>query len=246
MRFVEFRRRCQLALHRLMHGDSYLIHGVNVAIPASVGTELRYQLMRGRYENDEADAVRRYLPVGAAVIELGGSLGVMSKVIRSAIGNNGRHLIVEANPALINICKSNAADPRFDHQSEVINAAVAYGVDAINFQFGHNAHVGRIKNGANTDGVLVKTASLASLAEQLGENIPFCLVCDIEGAEYDVFENEFALFERLQFAVLEIHPEIFEESGRSRDSFMGLLNSRNIRVIEDHGQILVLAGPAAA
>lgn len=245
MKFVEFRRRCQLALHRLFNGDSYTIHGVNVMIPASVGTELRYQLMRGRYENAEADAVRRYLPVGAAVIELGGSLGVMSKVIRSMIGEQGRHLVVEANPALINICKGNATDSSFVNQSKVINAGIAYGVDAIKFQFGHNAHVGRIGNDADSDGVLVSAITLSSLAAQLGENLPFCLVCDIEGAEYDVFEKEFALFERLKFAVLEIHPEIFEESGRSRDSFMSLLKSRNIRVLEDHGQILVLAGPVA-
>ncbi len=246
MRFVELRRRCQLGFHRLFHGNGFSIHGVRVTVPAQAGTELRYQLMRGRYENDEAQAVRKFLGKGMSVIELGGSLGVMSKVIRSAIGSTGTHLVVEANPALIPICSNNALDPSCNTKTTVINAAAAYGSDTITFQFGHNAHVGRIGGGANGGGVSVKTTTLSALADMLDRNAPFCLVCDIEGAEYDVFELETAVFERLQYAIVEIHPDIFKESGRSREGFLNLLNQRNIRILDDQGQILVLAGPAAA
>jgi FkbM family methyltransferase len=243
MKFVEFRRRCQLLLHRLFHGDRYSIHGVTVNIPAQVGTELRYHLMRGRYENDEADAVRKYLRSGTNVVELGGSLGVMSKVIRSVIGPSGTHIVVEANPALIPICSNNAVDMRSPDKTTIINSAVAYGADSIRFQFGHNAHVGRI--GTASEGVFVKTISLSALVNMLDENAPFCLVCDIEGAEFDVFEQESTIFRLLQHAIIEIHPEVFNERGKSREDFLQLLKQHRIRVLEDKGQILVLAGPSA-
>ncbi|MGL4490921.1 MAG: FkbM family methyltransferase [Rhizobiaceae bacterium] len=245
MRFVEFRRRCQLAIHRLMHGDRYAIHGVTVSIPKQAGTELRYQLMRGRYENDEANAVRKYVPSGSSVIELGGSLGVMSKVIRSTIGPSGAHVVVEANPALIPICRANAVDPSCADKTSLINAAVAYGTDEITFQFGHNAHVGRVGSGATGAGVVVKTISLSELVEKLEAQAPYCLVCDIEGAEYDIFETESAIFEFLSYAIVEIHPEVFLERQKTRDDFLSLLAKRGIKVLEDQGQILVLAGPSA-
>ncbi len=245
MRFLEVRRRIQLAIHRLLHGNRFSIHGIQVEIPAQAGTELRYQLMRGRYENDEADAVRKYISAGASVIELGGSLGVMSKVIRSVIGASGTHIIVEANPALIPICSGNALDTSSAGKTRLINAAVAYGVNEIGFQFGHNAHVGRIGSSGTGESVLVKTVSLSDLVDMLDGNVPYTLVCDIEGAEYDIFENETAAFQRLQYAVLEIHPDFFAERGKTREDFLALLKRRNIRILKDQGQILVLAGPAA-
>lgn len=244
MRFVDARRQVQLALHRLFHGDRYSIHGVTVCVPPAAGLELRYQLMRGRYENEEARAVRRYVPPGASVIELGGSLGVMSKIIRSQIGQGARHIIVEANPDLVGICAANAVDPMNQSETILINAAVAYGVEHVAFQFGHNAHVGRI--GVETSGrsVRVTATTLSSLVSTLGGK-PYCLVSDIEGAEFAVFLNERSVFAQLQYAIIEVHSEIFASQGNSMEEFRAMLEARDLAILEDSGQIFVIAGPAA-
>ena len=108
MRFIDIRRNIQLELYRLIRGPSFAVHGVSVEVPRSVGIELRYNLMRERYENDEAELIRKYVSRGCNVVELGGSLGIVSRVIRDTIGPGAVHIVVEANPDLVEICAQNA------------------------------------------------------------------------------------------------------------------------------------------
>ncbi len=94
-------------------------------LPPRAGLGVRSSLLRDKYERDEAAMILRHLPADLPVIELGGSLGVISALIRSRLSPGTRHLIVEANPALIEICAGNAAG-KADGLSEVVNAAVHY------------------------------------------------------------------------------------------------------------------------
>ncbi len=243
MNVVELRRRLYLGLHSLRHGNRFSVHGTEVVLPPEAGTELRYQIMRGRYENDEANEVRRHVPRGAHVIELGGSLGVISKIIRETIGPEPHHIVVEANPQLIPICTANAS-PTSGGRTQVVHAAVAYGTDMVAFQFGHNANVGRVADEGESGVVRVKTTSLSALADMLPADAPFFLVCDIEGAELSMFENERAVFARMLGAIMEIHPDFFARSGKTRDDFLSLAARSGLTVAEDLGQVLVLLGPA--
>ena len=164
-------------------------HGISIKVPKDADIAIRYLLARGRpYEGPEADMVSKYLPLGMNVIELGGCYGIISALIRKQIGPDARHIIVEANPSLAKICARNANLENTNNMADVVVAAVDYsGAKEIRFAPGPNAHTGRVANNGER-GFTVPTTTLAEQLLKLPKN-KFILVCDIEGAELDLFQN---------------------------------------------------------
>ena len=105
----DFKRQYFARKYTEKYGDKFLINGLEVIIPKTVSPNIRYLLAKGRpYEVDEIELVSSVLRQGNNVLELGGSLGLLSRVIRNKIGPLAQHLIVEADPNLISICRKNA------------------------------------------------------------------------------------------------------------------------------------------
>ena len=68
-------------------GEFFSPHGIQVRVPQTSDLAIRYLLSKGRpYEEPEAKMVRRFLPEGTNVIELGGCFGIVSALIRDQIG----------------------------------------------------------------------------------------------------------------------------------------------------------------
>jgi FkbM family methyltransferase len=177
---------------------------------------------------------------------LGGSLGVVSRVIRSVIGPEAEHIVVEANPHLIGICRSNAVLAETPRRTRIIQGAVAYGAERVRFHSGCNAHEGWICGSTDSAEIEVETVTLASLAALLPPGGSFALVCDIEGAEFDVLEREGEIFQRVSRAIVEIHPKEFARRGRSEADFLALAAARGLQCISRDSHVLVFAGPGKA
>ena len=242
-------RQRRLARLQAEQGERFDLHGVSVLLPAAMASEsVRIQAMRGRYERKEARAIRRFLKPGTPVIELGGSLGVISAVIRSAIGPQAPHVVLEANPKLIHICAANAINPVAPERTRVLNAALAYGCDTVLFRCTADTLGGAITTTDEADAVAVRTTTLAALAAELP--VPpghsFALVCDIEGAELDMMQHEETVWRRVCLVVIETHPSSYAVQGSSEASFMALAKARGLRVLQQQKRVLVLAGPAAS
>lgn len=205
---------------QLFKGDRYRMHGVDITVPASVDPEIRYLLARKRpYEEPEARFVRAHLSPGTHVVELGGSIGVVSALVRKSIGPDARQIIVEANPALAKICKANAERYANAGRVDVVEAAIDYsGAPEVFFDFGHNAHTGHVAK----SGVPVPTTTLANVAAPLPDG-PRALVCDIEGAEIDLIEAEKATLNQFDVIILETHPGVYANGQRSLDTMLGTL-----------------------
>lgn len=242
MSLRNLRHAWRLHWHRRRHGDRFTIHGVEVRVPETVELGVRNALLRGRYETGEANAIRRHLRSGDTVIELGGSLGVISRVIRDMIGPEGWHVVVEANPRLIPVCTTNAQAGARPERTRVLHAALAYDCDRAHFQFGANAHIGRVHAAAAPGLVEVPAVTLSTLASWLPAQTPFALVCDIEGAELDLFQQEVEVFHRVSIAIIEIHPEHFERRGCSEADFLALATARGLNCIWRSVNILAFAG----
>ena len=108
--FRDFFRRSRVARHLAARGPVFDYHGLAVTMPQSAGLAAMNALLRGKYESEEAALIAKHLPADLPVIELGGSLGVVSRLIRSRLAPGTRHLVVEANPDLIEACSRNALD----------------------------------------------------------------------------------------------------------------------------------------
>lgn len=190
-------------------GDIFNPHGVPVKLPRNTDISIRYFLARGRpYEAPEARMVQKYISKGNNVIELGGCYGVISALIQKKIGPNAKHIIVEANPSLAAICAINANANKKVNNAEVVVAAVDYsGKKEISFAPGANAHVGHVAL-EGEEGFTVPTTTLAEQAKKLEGN-SYVLVCDVEGAELDLFQNERKSLSRVHLLILETHLHIY-------------------------------------
>lgn len=245
--FTAFRdwRRARFAnAYARAHEDRYQAFGLDLHVPAHVDAGVRYLLAKGRaYEAEEAHFIQASLSKGTPVIELGGSLGVISAVIRNQIGPDAMHVVVEANPDLAPICRENAGG---GSRTEVIEGAIAYtGAPTISFSRGRNAHEGKLaqKGDANTFEAPVLT--LSGILEKLPD-APFALVCDIEGGELPMLENEpREAFEQVSYAIFETHPEAFEAMGSSEELFLTMCFKKGLRQVNRRADVILFKGPAA-
>lgn len=220
---MKCKRNFLLALHHIFRGDRFRANGVVVNVPASVDSEIRYGLLRGRpYEQAEAKLIREALRKDTHVLELGGSIGVISAVIRSVIGPRATHVIVEADKNLAQVCAHNAFHGADRGCAIVKHGAVDYsGARHVFFDSGHNAHTGHVDHSA-LDGTAVPTITASAAAADLPEG-PFALVCDIEGAEYPMIEHDADLLGRVSVVIMELHPERYHSLGGSTEILMSRL-----------------------
>ncbi|MGY8789588.1 MAG: hypothetical protein ACKVKR_04735, partial [Pseudomonadales bacterium] len=101
--------------------------------------------------------VKSFLGKNTNVIELGGSLGIISALIRNQIGPRAKHIIVEANRDLASICALNAKQNGEVGATEVVVAAIDYsGAESVKFSAGNNAHIGHVSR-PNEEGLTTPT-----------------------------------------------------------------------------------------
>ena len=243
--FRDLKRRHYAERYRRRNGDTFEVYGHTVTIPPTVDPNIRYILAKGRpYEAEEVAFAQTVLRPGDPVIELGGSLGVVSRVIRELIGPDAPHVIVEANPDLVPICRANAGGR---DKTEIINAAIAYTGEAeVVFARGENAHAGHLATKGDPDTFSAPVIRLGDVVARLPSDAQFTLVSDIEGGELQMFADEPAeTFERLAHAVIEIHPRAFQQASSSEDDFMRLTRDKGLVLLDRKADVALFRGPAS-
>lgn len=239
--FRDFFRRRRVARHVARHGHVFDYHGVGVELPPTAGLAALSALIRGKYEREEAELILRHLPADLPVIELGGSLGVVSRLIRSRLAPGVMHVIVEANADLNDTLKANATRGVSDGATRVVNAAIGYDAPFVRFRLGRDVHANAIDDGTGQGSIReVPTVSLTKLLAEAGEPSSYVLVCDIEGAEFDLFEREQGALSKARLAIVEIHPRAYERVGRNVDEFLGLASSAGLRIVDQSADVVVL------
>lgn len=185
-------------------GQLVSFQGIRVDLSADVfDDELRSLVRKGRYEADEIKFVRRYMPAGADVIELGAGVGAVTAAIERELAS-GTHVAVEANMQLIPILERtltlNEASANVVHAAYATAPTVALDVGDRFWSARSRAprvdtEAGGTISGVNLDGLCRRY----DIAE-------FVLVADIEGAEHELFEKEFKLLaDRCRLIIVELH-----------------------------------------
>jgi FkbM family methyltransferase len=222
MTFIrDFLRRRRVARHVAAHGYQFAFHGITVRIPEDSPPGVGNALLKQKYEREEADLIQRHLPPDIPVVELGGSIGVVSALVRSRLARGVKHVIVEANPALVDICRENAE--RGDASAtEVVNAALGYGATVLRFALGDNIHANHlVTEGQSAKQVIeVQAITLSELVNRVDPDGDFSLVCDIEGGELDMVRNEGEVIGRAAVVIMELHPKAYP-GGDADDASIG-------------------------
>ena len=233
----KLKRTILLALRRIVSGDTFTVHGMKLRVPTSVDPEIRYLLARSRpYEEQEAKFVSTHLKEGTHVVELGGSIGVVSSLVRRSIGPAARHIIVEANANLVKVCGHNATIGADTGAIEVIYGAIDNsGADQVFFDAGHNAHTGRVSR----SGVAVPATTLTRVSAGLPTG-KAALICDIEGAELQMIRSEPDALLQFDLLILETHPDAYDKGHADLDAMMGLLKDAGLHFVEQSEDVVVL------
>lgn len=206
-------------------GNLYTFHGVDVEVPTNISVDLKNALLKDKYESEERGFVDAHLPDETDVIELGGSIGVVSAFTRSRMSPSARQIVIEAIPELAEICKKNIARQDNQQRSTVIQAAISYsGQDSIRFLQGDTPHVGRISQGEGVS-IDVPVIELEQIcADHKVDN--FVLICDIEGAEIDLFEQSTIWQTACPLIILETHPRFYEGGTHAQKKLVELIKSK--------------------
>lgn len=209
--FRDFFRRRRVARHVAKHGWAFECHGLKIRLPEGTDATVASALLRGKYETEEMRMIHNHLPKDRPVIELGGSLGVVSAVIGDHLNADTPHLVVEANPHLQAICLENAQSPQKSQALKLVQNAVSYGGDTVAFQVAKNPHASGLSLRSEADGletVNVPSITLEALHQALENPEDFSLVCDIEGGEADILARDHATVAKAGVVIMELHPAI--------------------------------------
>ncbi len=211
----DFLRWRRVRRHVARHGWRFDFHGIAVTLPEMESPGCANALLRGKYEAEEAALIGAHLPADRAVIELGGSLGIVSALIASRLGAGVPHVIVEANPAVLDTCRANAglaARPA----AVLREAAVFYGGPVARFAAGGNVHANHLAGAQDSAGVIeVPAVTLRALWEGAGAPEGFSLVCDIEGGEAPMVAQERDVLAHAGMVILELHPGQYGRQGEA-------------------------------
>jgi FkbM family methyltransferase len=186
-----------------LRGNRVVIDGCRFSVDhSSVSCKLKSRFYLGRYEAAERDAIARFLDPELPVVEFGGGIGVVSCVANRCLRHPKRHVVVEANPHLLDQIERNRSLNQCAFRLE--HKALAYGSDAVNFPI-QEQYLASGLNCRTGQTVRVPATSLAALLDARAFATA-TLICDIEGAEFDlVHEEASVLAARIPLAIIEAH-----------------------------------------
>lgn len=174
---------------------------------ALVSLGFRSRFLFDLHEREERALVRRYVRSEDRVVELGGCLGVVACVTADVLAPSSKHVVVEANPALLPTLRRNRDRNGFAFEIEGAAAGVA-GAGA--FLEGAYVTTGRCEAGSRA-GVEVPGTSLAELHERHGGFT--ALVADIEGGELDLLRGGADVLRAYRLVLIEIHDRVLGPGG---------------------------------
>jgi len=204
-------------------------------IPEHVSLGILEAIVDGSYESAECELIGRYLPNDKPVIELGGCLGLVSCFVANMLRSDIQHIVVEANPTLIEACRHNATLGGTRSATDVLQNAVAYDETQVAFKVGNNVHVGKLSKSGDTGTILVEPIRLEKLVDQIAPTGAYSRICDIEGAELDLFEHEAEALKRCGTMVVELHPEVCEVRGQTMEDAIEMVRDTGLKLIaQDH------------
>lgn len=213
--------RDRLGLHtRLLVARSVrsvTLDGCTFDLDRVPNSSMKVALLDGKYEDFERHAVLKYVNPELPIIELGGCIGVVACIANRMLRNPLSHIVVEANPFAIPLLEQNRTANQCKFQ--ILNSAIAYGPNAVTFSPEKDLWGNSLRRRENGDTVTVQTVRLQDIV-RANHFDSFTLICDIEGHEYELVQNEAEIVRRADTLILEIHPTFIGEN-----QTMGLLDN---------------------
>ena len=193
------------------HGKKITVFSKNYT--SYINKPIPLRLIDGSYEKGEIKSIKKFLTKEMTVLELGGSLGVTSVIINSFLNNKKKHIVCEANPKLIKNLEYNKDQNNCEFK--IVNQPVSSLEKKVTFHFNDISLGGSIYNKKynkkykdNLHGVykkiVINTITPEKLEKQFKLNFD-CLICDIEGEEFNLLLDLFEYFKDFKLMIVEFH-----------------------------------------
>ncbi|MFZ9206395.1 MAG: FkbM family methyltransferase [Schleiferiaceae bacterium] len=192
-----------------LDGVQFPVRGVDL----NFGT--KRWIANGLYECDERRLIHDVVKPGMTVVEMGGSIGILARILASKVGESGRVVSIEASPELFKIACTWCPVP------SQLNFIMGY---AFPLNDASSIHISEFKtDGSELDGraeweVDSKQTSptVAWDFNRLGREkgiVPDVLVVDIEGGESVLRSLSGQIPSKTRHLVLEFHPQFYGSEG---------------------------------
>jgi FkbM family methyltransferase len=192
-------------------GNHVVLDGCEFDV-ASTSLRIRSRFATGRYEAAERRLARDLLDPALPVIELGACIGVVACIVNKSLAHPRRHVVVEANSALLATIERSR---ELNGATFVVEHA-ALGYDGPEVELYVHPQLVTASSAQRSRGraVRVRATTLRALSERHGFE-RFQLICDVEGAELAMIERDLELLrERVTLAIIEFHPDVYGPEGR--------------------------------
>lgn len=200
-----------------------------LSVPVNASPHLISGLVFEAYEYSERYLIRKWLPEHHSVIELGASIGVISREILHRIDPLQQLIAVEAVPTLASLAQDNIRSSNSSSRWKLLSAAIAYNAQEVSF-FADREHIaGKVYRDQNINSGLCLKIQARTLQSVLSEFslTDYSLIMDIEGAEHDVLSHDLEALAKCQCLISELHG-----SNEDKESFCRKLTEIGMTLVE--------------
>ncbi len=175
-----------------------------IVLPRNAGRQAVAAIIYGVYEYPERVLVKRWLPSDLDCVELGCSVGVVSRIILRKLNASRKLVAVEASKALLELALTNVSAAGFSKRFIPIAGAIHYGGDFVGFLEQAGNHVqGKVTEDKCKGSIQTQAVKLAEAIKLL--QMPYSLVMDIEGSEFQLLKEDVNSFDNCQVIIAELH-----------------------------------------
>lgn len=213
--------------------------GFKISVPNKYATRIILKRFKnGLYENQEFGLIKKYIRPHFTVLELGACLGVTGVLTNSLLKNKQQHLLVEANPELVDDLektrKMNGAGFSIENCIVSKKSQKFYIYDKVVAGSAHRRD--NIETGKRE--VEVKCTPLHRLAGKYGMKFD-AMIIDIEGGELEFF-SEFQKYIRqhVKIIIVELHGHLMLNKDYN-NSCMSLLKRLGFKQVDKKSSVYV-------
>ena len=213
----------------LISPNIILHRGIKIPIDENlISPNIVEKLRRGRYENNEADQLKKIIIKDEVILEIGGGIGFISCI--AALNPNTRSVeVFEANPnlkPLIEAVHALNGVPEISVTTGVLMHHITS--PTVPFYLHKDFWASSLSpRGGDLQKVDVPTFCFNSTIEKIQ---PTLIICDIEGGEMDLFEH--ANLDGVGKVLIEIHQKVV--GGENIKRLFDMFSQRNFHYNQHH------------
>ncbi len=235
------------ALRRVKH-DRFAVHGARIVTTPRdvVSAEVCAALAFRTYENAELALVHSLLIPDLDTIELGGALGVTGLAILRMLTPPARLITAEFRPELLPILQRNLSLNSDENMFSIVPKAIAYPTGADRrthadfvIPAGSFGSWKSYKHALGFRTIHAQTTTLREICEGFSL-ASFQLICDIEGAELELIEQDRAVLEKCRLLIIELHEANRPDRSVNPAQIRDMLLEQGFHVMAANGGVLAL------